>query len=96
MTGKFTVNGANTTVVFEFTASTQKLQDVVNAAARHYYELDSVDMPPTTPFDNLTIQQKLNIVDRHIRTIINETALQTIIADAIATAVATAETTLAV
>ncbi len=96
MAGKFTVNGTNTTITFEYTAPTTKVQAIVLAAARYFYDLDAVDVPPTTPFDSLTNQQKLDILDRHIRRLVNEAARQANISTAIAVASAAADADLAV
>ncbi len=96
MAGKFTVNGTNTTIAFEYTALTKKVQDVVGAAARHLYDLDSVDVPSTAPFDNLTNQQKLDLLDKYVRRLINDAARQANISAAIAAAAAAADADLAV
>ena len=68
MAGKFVVNGDNTTVTFEYTALTQKVIDSVGDAVAYLYPaifgevLDGEGV--LIPFDNLTNQQKLNVLDK--------------------------------
>ena len=67
MAGSFEVNGDKTTVKFEYTALTQKVIDTVNDAVAYLYPQifgDVFDGEGTLiPFDELTNQQKLNVLD---------------------------------
>jgi hypothetical protein len=96
MAGTFTVNGSNTTIRFEYTATTVKIQDVLGAAARVFYDLDAVETPLTKTFDQLTNQEKLNLVDKYVRKYVNNAALQKSVADAVATATIAADANLSV
>ena len=61
MSAKFTVNGQNVTVSFEYTAPITAVQNVVYACAADIYR----DAEPA--FATLTNQQKLDIVDNYIK-----------------------------
>ena len=73
MTASFIVNNGEVTVRFEYTAATDKVSDTVNASSEwlynHGYELEL-----ETPFDELTNNQKLAILDAYILDTIRETA----------------------
>jgi hypothetical protein len=77
MTGSFTVSGGNTTVTFEYTALTAKVQDVVGDAShllwdRGYGDHGTEESPIL--FADLTNQQKLNIVDLHVKNVMLDLA----------------------
>ena len=67
MAGTFVVNGDQTTVTFTYTALTQKVLDTVNDAVGYLYPaifgevLDGEGV--LIPFDNLSNQQKLDVLD---------------------------------
>ena len=96
MAGTFVVNGSNTTIKFEYTAPTMKIQAIILAASRHFYDLDSVDSVPNTPFDNLTNQQKLNLIDKYVAQIVIKAAKQQKIDEAMVAAEASADADLAI
>lgn len=81
MTAKFTVNGANTTITFEYTAVTAKVSAIVNDCAEYLWwhgygdhGVDPVTGLDTKFFKDLTNQQKLNLVDQHVRRVILDCA----------------------
>ena len=67
MAGKFVVNGTETTVTFTYTALTTKVLATVNDAVAYLYPhifgevLDGDGV--LIPFEALTNQQKLNVLD---------------------------------
>ena len=67
MAGTFVVNGTQTTVTFTYVALTQKVVDTVSDAVDYLYPaifgevLDGEGV--LIPFDNLTNQQKLDVLD---------------------------------
>ena len=67
MAGTFEVNGDKTTVKFEYTALTQKVVDSVGDAVAYLYPQifgDVFDGEGTLiPFEALSNQQKLNVLD---------------------------------
>jgi len=67
MAGTFVVNGTDTTVTFAYTADTQKVSDTVNNAVAYLYPQIFGDVldgnGDLIPFDQLTNQQKLNVLD---------------------------------
>ena len=69
MTAEFEVNGNQTTVRFEFTADTTKVQAVVTDAAHWFYNQDEGE-----DFESLTNQQKLNVMDKKIKRFILDAA----------------------
>lgn len=68
MTGTFIVNGTNTTIDFAWTQTTTKTQNIVGVAAHYLANQKGVD------FATLTNQQKLNLVDAHLRQVIIDLA----------------------
>jgi hypothetical protein len=96
MAGTFVVNGSNTTIKLEYTAPTTKIQAIVLAAARRFYDLDAVDTAPVASFDSLTNQQKLDLVDKYVARLIIDAAKQQKINEAILAAIAAANVDLAI
>ena len=97
MAGTFVVNGSNTTVSFAYTATTTKVQAIVLAAARHFYDVEALGPnPPSIPFGSLTNQQKLDYIDLFVKRLINEAAREQKMAEAIAAAAADADQNLSV
>lgn len=95
MAGTFTVNGDGTiTVRFEYTAATQKVQDTIGDAGEFLWSIGI--RAPSTPavgtYDELTNQQKLDIVDFYIRQDVINKAKGQYVTDALAAAETTAET----
>ena len=80
MTARFTVNGANTTITFEYTALTARISAIVNDCAEylwwHGYGDHGVNEfgRDSKFFADLTNQQKLNLVDQHVRRVILDCA----------------------
>lgn len=74
MSANFTNNGDGTgTVTFEYTRDLTKLSVVLDAAAKILYSRYPVMVADPTdtgnnyvPFDDLTNQQKLDILDQHV------------------------------
>ena len=90
------VAGGNTTIIFEYTAATQKIQNILLPAAKYFYNMSSVDAPPPIPFDSLTNQQKLDYIDKFVKRLINEASREQKMAEAIAAAAADADQNLSV
>jgi hypothetical protein len=73
MAGTFTVNGANTTIKFEYTALTTTILSIVGSAAEYlwnhgYGDHGTVEIPIL--FTSLTNQEKLNLVDTHLKQVV--------------------------
>lgn len=63
---KFSVSGSNTTVSFNYTAATDRVQAVINAAAEYLWDHGYGDHGSITEpilFSSLTNAQKLALVD---------------------------------
>jgi len=73
MAAKFTVDGSDVTVCLEYTAPIAKAQDVIGDAAHYLYDHGKgdhgTDEEPTT-FDDLSNQDKLDLVDAHVKQVI--------------------------
>jgi multidrug efflux pump subunit AcrB len=93
MAGSFTNNGDGTiTVSFDFTADLDKAQNAVNKASEFVYSaymvVDNSDPlnPIITPWEDLTNQEKLDVLDKHIKRTIMDAAraqlIQTAVNDA--------------
>lgn len=72
MAGTFTVNGDGTiTVSFEYTAEQGLIFNTVNDAVAQLYKIGGFDIP--IPFEELTNQQKLDILDGFVkRSVLNK------------------------
>ena len=73
MAGTFLVDGINTTVTFEYAALTTTVQSVVGDAAEYLFDKGygnhgTEEIPIV--FADLTNQEKLDIVDAHVRSVI--------------------------
>ena len=64
MTGIFKVDGTKVTVAFSYTAKIELVQDVVNACAEHLW-IDEENL-----FIDTSNQDKLDIVDKHIKSVL--------------------------
>jgi hypothetical protein len=93
---RFVVAGGNTTIIFEYMAVTQKIQNILVPAARYFYDKESTVNAQPIPFDGLTNQQKLDYIDMFVKRLINEAAREQKIADAKAAAAADADQNLSV
>ena len=74
---QFTVDDGNTTVTFEYTAETAKIQSIVGDAAEYlfgkgYGDHGSEEEPVV--FDDLTNQEKLDIVDEYVKKVVVDCA----------------------
>lgn len=74
---KFTVSGTDTKITFEYTALTAKIQSIVGDCAEylfnHGYGNHGTEEAPIL-FTDLTNQQKLDIVDKHVKQVIIDAA----------------------
>ncbi len=64
MAGAFSTDNGNTTVVFSYTASTAQVQNTIEILAEELWDLGYGDRETT--YDELTDQQKVDMVDSHI------------------------------
>jgi len=72
---KFTVDGTNTTVKFEYTALTAKVQEVIGACAEALWQEETDEEGVVTnPFADATNAQKLAVVDKHVKSVIVDMA----------------------
>jgi hypothetical protein len=77
MTAKFTVSGLNTTITFTFTALTAQIQSIVGGCAEYLF---NIGMGPHGTqekpilFTDLTNQQKLDLVDEHLKRVVLDAA----------------------
>lgn len=70
---KFTVNGSDTKITFEFTAPTNVIQSIVGGAAEYLWEHgigDHGTEESPVLFADLTNQNKLDLVNQHIKDVI--------------------------
>ena len=69
MAGSFVVNGDEVTLTFEYTALTQKVMDTVNDAIAYLYPnvLGDFLEGEVLPFEELTNQQKLTLLDSWLK-----------------------------
>ena len=77
MLGKFTVNGTNTKISFEATALTTVIQNIVGSASEYLFNKGAGDHGTTEApkvFADLTNQEKLDIVGKHLKQIILDMA----------------------
>jgi hypothetical protein len=77
MTAKFTVSGASTTITFSYTALTGQIQSIVGGCAEYLWEHGYGDHgTEEIPilFASLTNQQKLDLVDEHLRRVVLDAA----------------------
>lgn len=77
MASSFTVNGANTKVTFEYTAPTATIQNIIGGGAEYLWDHGFGDHgTPETPvlFSSLTNNQKLDIVEDHLKKVMLDLA----------------------
>jgi len=76
MSGSFNVIGTDTEVIFRWTAPTEVVLDIVGGAAEYLFDRTSVYTDDENPyvFDDLTNQEKLNLVDAHFKQVILDLA----------------------
>lgn len=75
MAGTFDTSGGNTTVTFKYTGSAAVIQSIVGDAAAYLWN-ETVDDEGVVvnPFSGATNQEKLNLVDKHIKQVIVDLA----------------------
>ena len=77
MTAKFTVSGADTTITFTYTATTAKMQAVIGDCSEYLWDHgygNHGTMEAPELYSALTNNQKLALVDTHIRRVILDAA----------------------
>jgi hypothetical protein len=77
MTAKFTVSGTSTTITFTYTALTTQIQSIVGGAAEYLWNVgygNHGDAEKPILFTSLTNQQKLDLVDEHLKRVVLDAA----------------------
>ena len=70
MTGTFKIDGTKVTVSFAYTAKIALVQDVIDACAENLW-VDEIDEDEVVnPFESASNQDKLNVVDVHIKSVL--------------------------
>ena len=73
MTSKFTVSGTDTKITFEWTALTEKIISIVGDCAEYLWEHgygDKGTEEAPIVFDDLNNNQKLALVEKHLKDVI--------------------------
>lgn len=73
MTGSFVVSGENTTVRFEYTAQTVKIQEVISDSAERLFDRGFGDHGTEEEprlFSDQSNQEKLDLVDAYVKKVI--------------------------
>lgn len=97
MTVTISIDGDQATLTFEKTAGTAVVADTADSAARYIYPIrwqlydESGEEPVPIPYDDLTNNQKLAVLDKEITFHLRSMARTDWIGDAIDTARETAE-----
>jgi hypothetical protein len=90
-----TISVANGVLTLSFKAPTAKMNTILANASSRFYEsfpyYDNNDPPQIIPFASLTNEQKLNIIDQHVRKMIIAAARDNIIEIQVEAARITAE-----
>jgi len=79
MAGTFEVNGDETTITFEYVANTTRVINSLNDAVHYLYPAifgEVLVEDSIVPFEELTNQQKLNVLDAWVRKTILDLAKQ--------------------
>ena len=72
---KFTVSGTKTKVIFEYEALTAKVVAVIGDVAENLWVKETnKDGVVTNPFADATNQEKLDVVDAHVKSVIVDMA----------------------
>ena len=67
----FSTSNGDTTVTFDYTATTAKVQAVVGDAAEDLWkEVKDDEGVVTNPFSSATNQEKLDVVDAHVKGVV--------------------------
>ncbi len=90
-----TISVANGVLTLSFKAPAAKMNTILSNASAKFYEnfpyYDNNDPPQIIPFASLTNEQKLNIIDQHVRKTIIAAARDNIIETQVEAARITAE-----
>ena len=70
----FQVSGTKTTVSFDYEALTAKAQSVIGACAEHLWKEETDEEGVTNPFADASNQDKLDIVDAHVKSVLLDMA----------------------
>lgn len=77
MAGSFVVDGSDVTITFEYTTNQTKAQSIIGDSAHYLWDKGfgdhGTDKEPVF-FDDLTNQQKLNVVDEYVKKSILDTS----------------------
>lgn len=65
MAGQRTSSSGNATYTFTYTANIARIDEIANGAARSIWIANNPNLP-TTDYDSLSVQQKINILDLYI------------------------------
>ena len=69
MSAKFTVDGNNTKIIFEYTAPTVMIQEILGDASHYLWKNEEEN-----PFSEATNQEKLDVLDAHVKQVILDLA----------------------
>jgi TRAP-type C4-dicarboxylate transport system substrate-binding protein len=90
-----TITVANGILTLSFKAPTAKMNTILSNSSAKFYEnfpyYDNNDPPQVIPFASLTNEQKLNIIDQHVRKMIIAAARDNIVETQVAAARVSAE-----
>lgn len=81
MSGSFTVSGSDTTIIFQYTTPTTKMNNILTAAAHALWDLGYGNH--TVTFESLTKQQKIDLIDANIKQLVIDLAAQYVIPAAV-------------
>lgn len=73
MAGTFEVSGTDLTIEFSYTGNLEKVQEIVTDAAHYLFEHGGTEEEPVV-FDSLSNQEKLDLVDEHVKRVILDMA----------------------
>ena len=74
MAGTFEVDGTDVTVAFSYTAPIDLVQSVIDSAAEYLWVEEIVEDVAVNPFEDASNQEKLDIVDAHVKRVVLELA----------------------
>ena len=74
MAGTFEVDGTDVTVKFEYTAKLELVQSVIDSAAKYLWVEEIIEDKVINPFGEATNQEKLDIVDGHVKRVVLDLA----------------------
>jgi len=74
MAGTFEVDGTDVTVAFSYTAPIDLVQSVIDSAAEYLWVEEIVEDVAVNPFEDASNQEKLDIVDAHVKRVVLDLA----------------------